>query len=685
MSLRDRQIRLEVFNPRSSSLIEPILATVDDGVEFNLPDNLIDVNIDVAEESIQLDFSNAGSGSSAESTFNGYVFSILSEDVPPIADVTIDSSVTNLGIKDSDIVFSDNTIEIDVEGLSYNENSQAKFDLEFGETENVGFLGSQIEYEGFSPTRSQSISNKVVATVNNGYEFTRLSDSSTSGNSVGVNVDFTAENILFDFSDATEYTSFAEGTFNGYVFSDIGETIPPIKNVTVDPSATTLGLADSDITFTEDRIEINVAELSFNTETTAKFDIEFGEIESVGFLGNQIQRRSFSPRDTAISETDVSTVNNGFEFTRSPDSSLEDTNIVDVNIDIGADYILYEFIDAGSGSFLESSFNGSVFSDIAGTIPPITNVTIDRTATTLGLDDSDVSFDENNIEINVEGLSFDSSTTALFNVEFQEEEPPEQSPEEEPPDEEPPEPPPEEETPELPPEKEPPGENPPEQPPLEEETPKEPLPPLEEGRPGEPSENPEQDPTDNPTDEPENDLPDESNVIELFRFRNTGFDTGTYVFVGEQERDDILDEESLSNTFSLDGVGEDDIVNPAFRASLASGEDLISFYRLKSVEVPGTFLFVSDAEYDTIFAEDSEQRDKWEKEGLDEAGEEDVPEFYLLDGSASQGIEFNRFQNTQNGTFLYAGPAETEAIENNSSLSDLFTNQGVAFKSLADD
>ena len=117
-------------------------------------------------------------------------------------------------------------------------------------------------------------------------------------------------------------------------------------------------------------------------------------------------------------------------------------------------------------------------------------------------------------------------------------------------------------------------------------------------------------------------------------------------------------------------------------ASTEEGDDLIPFYRLASLDVLGTYLFVSDGEYDAIFDEDSDQRDKWEKEGKNSEGE-DVAEFYLYDGSANLGVEFNRFQNTENGTFLYAGPDETEAIENDSNLSNLFVNQGVAFASLS--
>ena len=181
---------------------------------------------------------------------------------------------------------------------------------------------------------------------------------------------------------------------------------------------------------------------------------------------------------------------------------------------------------------------------------------------------------------------------------------------------------------------------------------------------------------------PENpDDPDET--IELFRFRNTSFSTGTYVFVGEAERDFILEDENLSQTFALDGVAEDGSINPAFTASTEDGDDLIPFYRLESLAVPGTFLFVSTAEYEFIF-NDPVQSEQWKQQGFaDESETEDIPEFYLLDNSIGSGTQFNRFQNLQNGTFLYAGSAETEAIESNPNLADLFDNQGNAFKSLA--
>ena len=172
-----------------------------------------------------------------------------------------------------------------------------------------------------------------------------------------------------------------------------------------------------------------------------------------------------------------------------------------------------------------------------------------------------------------------------------------------------------------------------------------------------------------------------SSVIELFRFRNTAFDTGTYIFVGEAERDFILSDPNLNQSFALDGVAEDGTINPAFVASAEAADDLLPFYRLESLTKPGTFLFVSTDEYKFIF-DDPVQSQQWKKQGFDQSGENDIPEFYLRDGNADEGTKFNRLQNQQNGTFLYAGEGETAIIENDDNLSDLFKNQGPAFASL---
>ena len=162
----------------------------------------------------------------------------------------------------------------------------------------------------------------------------------------------------------------------------------------------------------------------------------------------------------------------------------------------------------------------------------------------------------------------------------------------------------------------------------------------------------------------------------LFRFRNTTYDTGTYIFVGEEERDNILNDPNLNQIFVLEGSGR-----RAFVASSESGEDLIPLYRLRSVDITGTYLYVSTEEYDNIFDDDSNQRNKWVKEGLDTEGG-DIPEFYVYGAGASQGTEFNRFQNLENNTYLYAGPEESADIISDPNLSEAFFNEGFAFESL---
>ena len=169
--------------------------------------------------------------------------------------------------------------------------------------------------------------------------------------------------------------------------------------------------------------------------------------------------------------------------------------------------------------------------------------------------------------------------------------------------------------------------------------------------------------------------------IDLYRFRNTNYATGGYLFVGEEEKDAIIANPDFNQTFALDGVAEDGAVNPAFVASVTPDDDLLPFYQLQNLDQSGTYLFVSTEEYNAIFAENSLQRDKWVPEGLDAEGI-DIPEFYLYGVGAGQGIEFHRFQDINNHSYLFAGPLETEAIYNDPLLSANFVDEGAAFKSL---
>ncbi len=174
---------------------------------------------------------------------------------------------------------------------------------------------------------------------------------------------------------------------------------------------------------------------------------------------------------------------------------------------------------------------------------------------------------------------------------------------------------------------------------------------------------------------------DNSRTVEFYRFRNTNYQTGAYIFVAEAERDSILNDENLSSSFELEGRNPDGTVNPAFTASLEPGEGMLPFFRLQSRVNPGTYLYVGVEEYRTIIAEDSDQRGLWSREGFESPGV-DIPEFYLPGVGSTDGVAFNRLQNLDNGTFIFTAPDETAAITNDPNLNNLFINQGVAFHAL---
>ena len=87
-----------------------------------------------------------------------------------------------------------------------------------------------------------------------------------------------------------------------------------------------------------------------------------------------------------------------------------------LNFDYGPSSISISF---NSSSITASgTFNGPVFSDLNGTIPDITAVTLNAATNMVGLDASRISFDANTVRINWQGLSFDTSTVVMLDLGF---------------------------------------------------------------------------------------------------------------------------------------------------------------------------------------------------------------------------------------------------------------------------
>lgn len=85
-------------------------------------------------------------------------------------------------------------------------------------------------------------------------------------------------------------------------------------------------------------------------------------------------------------------------------------------------------------------------------------------------------------------------------------------------------------------------------------------------------------------------------LIGLYRFQNKTV-SGTYLYVGEEERNAIVNNPNLSQTFELEGLAF-----YVYGAGSGNGEPL---YRLQNNAIPGTYLFAGQQERDAIFANPS--------------------------------------------------------------------------------
>jgi len=137
----------------------------------------------------------------------------------------------------------------------------------------------------------------------------------------------------------------------------------------------------------------------------------------------------------------------------------------------------------------------------------------------------------------------------------------------------------------------------------------------------------------------------------MYRFQ-TGF--GTYLYVGEEERQTIL-----ASNFGFIDEGE------AFNVSLEADDNLIPIYRFRNEDLKGAYLYVGEEERANLLT----QNLNFVEEGL---------AFYTYGANASQANDISRFQ-TQPGGYIFVGETEKNIITQNYPN---FTLEGIAFESL---
>lgn len=150
------------------------------------------------------------------------------------------------------------------------------------------------------------------------------------------------------------------------------------------------------------------------------------QISEAGLVGTEVMRESIF-QSTASSPLNKLTLLNTITV-RDPGveipslKALQVVNplgmhLVDTAIDIGDNFIEISFRNtAPDTSFAPGLFNGAIYTFSHAVAPSISGALIDRSVTTLGLSDSDVTFSGNKLSINVEGLRFNTSTLARINL-----------------------------------------------------------------------------------------------------------------------------------------------------------------------------------------------------------------------------------------------------------------------------
>jgi hypothetical protein len=84
------------------------------------------------------------------------------------------------------------------------------------------------------------------------------------------------------------------------------------------------------------------------------------------------------------------------------------------SLDVTANQIIFDF--SHSSTLTAADFNGWKLTDIFGTIDRFAAVTLDAATNMIGLDASRLSFTDDTIVLNWQGLSFDSDTQVVLNV-----------------------------------------------------------------------------------------------------------------------------------------------------------------------------------------------------------------------------------------------------------------------------
>jgi hypothetical protein len=153
--------------------------------------------------------------------------------------------------------------------------------LSLTQTSQAALIGSQLSVEAiFQSTASSPIETigflTTATVIDPGIEFPSFAALDVPGDSldlVDTSVDVGDDLIEIDFDNTSAFTSFASAFQNTVVFTFDSLAAITFTGATIDTGVTTLGLTADDVTFSGNKLSINVEGLSFDTSTFVRIDL----------------------------------------------------------------------------------------------------------------------------------------------------------------------------------------------------------------------------------------------------------------------------------------------------------------------------------------------------------------------------------------------------------------------------
>jgi hypothetical protein len=227
-----------------------------------------------------------------------------------------------------------------------------------------------------------------------------------------MNVDVQARKMILTTSlSGNTVGNLPPSPFSGFTLFDSGNALPAITGVSLNPNSNIAGLNASRLSFNADNIFANLSGLNLPANARMELDVTFDTLLiNNNFVGRNLTLFYDDPTLGTHIDTRSFTVT-GVEAERI-------LGFMDVDVSASQMVLSTSLTGNTTASLPASSFSGLNLSDTSGLVRAITGVTINPSSNFSGFNASRLSFDADNLFVNLQGLTFRPETRLVLDVTF---------------------------------------------------------------------------------------------------------------------------------------------------------------------------------------------------------------------------------------------------------------------------